>query len=423
MIRKFVTVTVAVAAMTLSLVGVGSAASAASAPLLLTMSQGQAFAILGASCGGIQVHSHVTGFDPTSGYPVGAVNLSTTCSTGGRGSHPHTYSGSADVTWDFTTATVSATSPATRGTPPPPFSATDSYGNQIYDSGNSAFLVLAPGFVPAPRVTGISANEGPTSGGTSIVITGTGFTGANGVSFGGLGAAGFTITSGISITAVAPVAPSGAVDVTVTSAGGTSTTGSFDRFSFVAPPTIASLTPATGPLQGGNTVVISGTGLGRVTSVSFGGNPTFPSAQNDTSLTVTAPGGDAVDTTTVNVASIGGSASATYAYTAPDLCGSGCVFTTPAAATAATGVPFLFTVSATGGVIPTFKEKGKLPNGLTFFDNHDGTATLSGTPINNGLQRAAGTYRIKMKATFSFTAPDGGTVSKTIPQIFTLTVS
>ena len=421
--RKIVTVGVAVAAMTLSLVGLGGAASATSAPLLLSLGQSQAFAILGASCGGIQEHSYVTGFDPTTAYPVGAVLLSTTCSTGGRGSHPHTYSGSADVSWDFTGATVSATSPATRGTPSAPFSATDANGNQIYNSGNSAFLLLAPGFVPAPRVTGISVNEGPTSGGTSVIVTGTGFALATAVSFGGVPAAGFTITSGVSITAVAPVAPSGTVDVTVTSAGGTGATGSFDQFSFVAPPTITSLTPASGPLQGGNAVVVSGTGLARVTTVSFGGNPTLPSAQSDTSLTVIAPGGDAVDTTTLTVASIGGSASAAYAYTAPDLCGSGCIFSSPSAATAATGVPTSFTVSASGGVIPSFKEKGKLPNGVTFFDNYDGTATLSGTPTNFGLKHAAGTYRLKFKATYSFTPPDGVTVSKTIAQVFTLTVS
>jgi len=422
-IRKLVTVGVAVAAMTLSLVGLDSAASAASAPLLLTLSQGQAFAILGASCGGIQEHSYVTGFDPSTGYPLATVTLSTTCSTGGRGSQPHTYTGSADVNWDFTGATVSATSPGTRATPPLPFSATDANGNQIYNSGNSAFLLLAPGFVPAPRVTGISANEGPTSGGTAVVITGTGFAVATAVSFGGAPAASLTITSDSSITAVVPVAPPGTVDVTVRSAGGTDVTGNFDQFSFVVAPTITSLSPTSGPLQGGNEVVIFGTGLARVTSVTFGGNPTFPSAKSDTSLTVVAPAGDAVDTTSVTVASIGGSASATYADTAPELCGSGCIFTSPPTATAATGVPSSFTVSASGGVIPSLKLKGKLPSGVTFVDNFDGTATLSGTPTNIGHKHAADTYRDKISATFSFTPPGGVTVAKTITQVFMLSVS
>ena len=47
-----------------------------------------------------------------------------------------------------------------------------------------AYLVLAPGFVPAPRLTGISASSGPATGGTSMTITGTGFTGVTAVRFG-----------------------------------------------------------------------------------------------------------------------------------------------------------------------------------------------------------------------------------------------
>ncbi len=40
-------------------------------------------------------------------------------------------------------------------------------------------------FVPAPTVTGLAPTSGPASGGTSVVITGTGFTGATAVQFGG----------------------------------------------------------------------------------------------------------------------------------------------------------------------------------------------------------------------------------------------
>ena len=85
---------------------------------------------------------------------------------------------------------------------------------------------------------------------------------------------------------------------------------------------------------------------------------------------------------------------------------------------AATGVPFSFTVSATGGVVPSFAEKGRLPNGVTFVDDFDGTATLSGTPVGLGHPSAAGTYRMKIRAVFAY-----GTASRTIAQTLTLTVS
>lgn len=54
--------------------------------------------------------------------------------------------------------------------------------------------------------------------------------------------------------------------------------------------------------------------------------------------------------------------------------------------------------------------------------NCDGTATLSGAPTNVGRKHAAGTYRDKIRATFRFTLSGGRTVSKTITQIFTITV-
>ena len=43
-------------------------------------------------------------------------------------------------------------------------------------------------FIPAPTVTGLAPTSGPASGGTSVVITGTGFTGATAVQFGGTNA-------------------------------------------------------------------------------------------------------------------------------------------------------------------------------------------------------------------------------------------
>jgi hypothetical protein len=59
------------------------------------------------------------------------------------------------------------------------------------------------------------------------------------------------------------------------------------------------------------------------------------------------------------------------------------------------GIPFTFTVNTSGNPAPsTITKSGALPNGVTFVDNGDGTATLSGTPAASAL----GVYTLKLKA-------------------------
>ncbi|TMD03065.1 MAG: hypothetical protein E6J01_17120, partial [Chloroflexi bacterium] len=83
-----------------------------------------------------------------------------------------------------------------------------------------------------PVVTGVSPTSGTTGGGTTVTITGTGFTGATAVKFGTVAAASFTVNSDSSITAVSPAEASATVDVTVTTANGTSAASAADQFTF-----------------------------------------------------------------------------------------------------------------------------------------------------------------------------------------------
>ncbi|HUY86767.1 MAG TPA: IPT/TIG domain-containing protein, partial [Acidimicrobiales bacterium] len=70
--------------------------------------------------------------------------------------------------------------------------------------------------VPVPTVISISPTSGPTTGGTTVTITGTNFTGATAVDFGTMAATSFSVSSSTSITAVSPAARPGNLDVTVT---------------------------------------------------------------------------------------------------------------------------------------------------------------------------------------------------------------
>lgn len=85
-------------------------------------------------------------------------------------------------------------------------------------------------YVPVPVVTNVNPNF--LTPGQSTVISGSGFTGASEVAFGGVSAASFTVNSDAQITAVIPQG-TGTVDVTVTSLGGTSAINTADRFTYV----------------------------------------------------------------------------------------------------------------------------------------------------------------------------------------------
>uniref|UniRef100_UPI0025D7B112 IPT/TIG domain-containing protein n=1 Tax=Tardiphaga sp. TaxID=1926292 RepID=UPI0025D7B112 len=159
---------------------------------------------------------------------------------------------------------------------------------------------------PPPTVTSISPTSGPAGGGTSVIITGTNLSGATAVTFGPTAATGITINSPTQITATSPTG-SGTVDVTVTTAGGTSATSVNDRFTYIAAPTVTSVSPNSGPAAGGTTVTIVGTGfIVGASTVSFGGTPaTGVTVNSTTSITATSPAGG-TGTIDVTVTTAGG---------------------------------------------------------------------------------------------------------------------
>ena len=114
-------------------------------------------------------------------------------------------------------------------------------------------------YLPAPAVKKVSPATGSAAGGTSVTITGTGFSGASAVAFGGVEASSFTVNSATSITALSPQRTAGTVDVTVTGPTGTSAVSSKDHFKLT--PTVTGVSPDSAPKSGGLTVTITGAGF------------------------------------------------------------------------------------------------------------------------------------------------------------------
>ena len=82
-----------------------------------------------------------------------------------------------------------------------------------------------------PVITGLSKTTGLFTGGTKVVIKGSGLNGATSVLFGDVAASRYTVNKGgTAVTAYSPAQSEGAVAITVTTPGGTSPLTSADIF-------------------------------------------------------------------------------------------------------------------------------------------------------------------------------------------------
>ncbi len=175
---------------------------------------------------------------------------------------------------------------------------------------------------PAPMLTGISPSSGTAAGGTAVTITGTGFLAGAAVSLGGTPATGVTVVSSTSITATTAVHGAGAVDVVVTNSdtqAGTLTQGfTYTTVSNPAP-TVTSISPNSGTINGGTAVTITGTGFQAGAAVSLGGTPaTGVTVASSTSITATTPAhaAGAVNVVVSNAEQQSGTLANGYTYTA-----------------------------------------------------------------------------------------------------------
>lgn len=145
-----------------------------------------------------------------------------------------------------------------------------------------------------------------------------------------------------------------------------------------------SILTETGALPPGVTFVDNGNGTATIAGT--------PTATGTYSFTITAGNAFLGD--------------ATQAFTY--VVGQAPAITSASTATASVGTASSFTVTTTGYPVAALSESGSLPPGLTFVDNHNGTATIAGTATT------AGTF------TFTITASNG--VGTNATQAFTYTV-
>jgi Fibronectin type III domain len=247
------------------------ASTAAAAPLQLVLPQGNAFTVLGHSCGGIQEQTYATGFAATG--PTGVVYASTRCGGSGRGGgyHTTTYTAWIGVTWDFAGNVLSSAKLASAPSVSTTFSAADANGDVVYNSGTSVYLTVpAPG-APA-NVTVTQVDDGLQVSWTlapanPAVITSSTVT-ATPAGSSGLPVLTATVTGAATSATIGPVQASKTYRVTVTSAtaGGTGPASGP-----VTLKTVAASVPPSAP-AGVTATWLSSTQLGASWSAALGGN-------------------------------------------------------------------------------------------------------------------------------------------------------
>jgi hypothetical protein len=197
---------------------------------------------------------------------------------------------------------------------------TTATGNSAY-SANGVFTYSPV----APTITGVSPASGGIAGGNSVTISGSGFYSGASVSFvqesggspvsGGVtaGATYVSVTGSTSITAVSPAVTSpGTYFVTVTTPAGTTATGANDVFTYsLLVPIVSSISPLSGPVAGGTTVTISGTGFVSGDTVSF----TQESAYSPIGSAIAATGVTLLGSSTITATSPAVASSGTYFVT------------------------------------------------------------------------------------------------------------
>ena len=248
----------------------------------------------------------VTAISPALGSTAGGTSVTIT-GTGFTGATAVSFGAVAAASFTVNSATsISAVAPAGTGT----------VDVTVTTAGGTTAISAADQYTyyPVPTVSAISPDVGSTIGGTTVAVTGTSFTGATAVKFGNTAASSFTVNSATSITATAPAESAGNVYVYVTNSVGTSVANPANQYTYIAPPVVTGISPASSTYLGGTTVTITGTGFANITAVYFGAVPAASFTVNSsTQIAAVTPAESAATVDITVISSVVGSSATSAA--------------------------------------------------------------------------------------------------------------
>lgn len=218
------------------------------------------------------------------------------------------------VTFGGTTATIQSQT-ATTIQVVAPAKSTGAVSVVATGPGGPATLTNAFTYFAPPFISSASPSAVPLAG-SVVTISGTGMTGATGVTVGGTAGTAFRVISASQVSFTAPAKTAGSFDIVVTGPGGSNTLAG--GLTYVAAPTLTSspLSQTVGSSGGGQTVTITGTNLALTSSVSFGGTAATISSRSATQVVVQTPARAASTTpVTLVVTTPGGTVTKLSAFT------------------------------------------------------------------------------------------------------------
>ncbi|WP_151087675.1 beta strand repeat-containing protein [Hymenobacter baengnokdamensis] len=287
----------------------------------------------------------------------------------------------------------------------------DGSGNvYVADQNNNPIRKITLGGTTA-TLSSLSPTSGPV--GTSVTLTGTGLTGATGVSFNGTAAVTFAVVNATTVTATVPAGATTG-NVTVTTAGGTSNGVSFTVTMPV--PTLSGISPGNATV--GSSITLNGTNLQGTSLITFPGTSTntvtsgytvnaagtqitgvvVPGGATSGNLSVTTPGGTAnfapfnVVPTISNVSPLTGGPGTTVTLTGTGLSSAYIVlFNYPASSLTGNNLQVNSTGTTLTFTVPTNAQSGPLTVRLNSGMQATGSQTYVAVPVIqtfNGISSA-----------------------------------
>jgi len=297
-------------------------------------------------------------------------------------------------------------------------------------------LILKPALI-SPQITSASSATFSKSSASSFTITTSGYPVPT-ISISGTLPAGITFTDNHNGTAKLAGTPTGTgtYTLTITAQNGVApdATQTF-TLNVIASPLITSASSVTFTKSAVSSFTITTSGY-PVPTISISGTLpagiTFTDNHNGTAKLAGTPTATGTYTLTIT-AQNGVAPNATQTFTLKVV--------TPPLITSASSATFTkstvssFTITTSGYPVPTISISGTLPAGITFTDNHNGTANLAGTPTATGTYtltitaqngvapNATQTFTLKVIASPLITSASSVTFTKSSVSSFTITTS